>query len=129
MAGPLRPDRAQKAQVADPNNPQFEPLPRWPVPRHLRYPRNPQDEAKDVGAEARLPAQRQQHGRQQRDVDVSGETPFANVVKVEKVTVTMPVTPAAELNPLDRMVSATDTCKRHGLHRVITHNGKSWRCK
>ena len=75
-------------------------------------------------------------------IDVSGENLDANTVKVERI---IPLTDPATLNAIDaRALKVTeqteaapreaswrsgDVCRRHGLRRVTTEGGKSWRCR
>jgi hypothetical protein len=51
-------------------------------------------------------------------IDLTGETPFANPVKTEKVAVALP---APVPSP------APDVCARHKMHKVVT--GNSWKCR
>jgi hypothetical protein len=76
-------------------------------------------------------------------IDLTGETPFANPVKTEKVTVAPAKKVAAPVkNELDeqpdlnmndlrkfsrRFNMKTDVCRQHKMHKVIT--GNSWRCR
>ena len=64
-------------------------------------------------------------------IDLSNETPFANPVTIEKITVPMPrpaPSPEAQLAQMVPVVAA-DICKRHGKRRVVTNGGRSWRCR
>jgi len=107
---------AQRAQVADPNNPQFAPP--WPpqqtiVDDHVGYvvPPRPSDEA------------------------------IANALKRPDRIVTGPIAPELadpmHKNALDRAAdlattsapAVRDVCTRHGLRKVTTHNGRSWKCR
>ena len=71
-------------------------------------------------------------------IDVSGENLGANPVKTERI---IPLTDPDTLNAIDaRALKVTeqteaapvihqDICRRHGLRRVTTEGGKSWRCR
>jgi len=126
----------QKRQVADPGNPQFT-APWHATPTAAvdddqtpyRFPDVP-DEATKVWA---LKRAFQLNGNSMvgnnRMVDVSGETPFANPVVTERVTVTIPAPAPSPEAQLAKLASVTDTCTRHGLRKVTIRGGKSWRCK
>jgi hypothetical protein len=127
---------AQRAQVADPNNPQFDP-PRSPAPAPLPALRDSdKDQTRYVGPDEATKAWALRRAFQlngnsmvgnNRMIDLTDETPFTNPVKTERVTVTMPKpAPAAEAQ-LAKMVPVSDVCARHGMHKVT--RGSSWRCK
>ena len=71
-------------------------------------------------------------------IDVSGENLDANPVRTERI---VPLTDPDTLNAIDaRALKVTeqtepapvihqDVCRRHGLRRVTTEGGKSWRCR
>jgi hypothetical protein len=54
--------------------------------------------------------------------------PVERTTKVERVDV-VPVQPVEE--PIDepRPKLVNDFCARYGLHKVVTHGGRSWRCQ
>jgi hypothetical protein len=125
---------AQKAQVADPVNPQFTPLWQPAVAPEVGddqtayfFPDTPSDEVKAWALKRAFQLNGNSMVGNNRMIDLSKETPFSTVVPTEKITVTMPVpTPRPEAQ-LEQMKQVSDTCTRHGLHRV-TH-GKSWSCR
>jgi hypothetical protein len=55
-------------------------------------------------------------------IDLSGEVPGSTPVVTEKIK------PAVVAEAAPAPVKP-DICLRHGLRRVSTHDGKSWRCK
>ena len=71
-------------------------------------------------------------------IDVSEENLDANPVKTERI---IPLTDPDTLNAIDaRALKVTeqaepvpvihqDVCRRHGLRRVTTEGGRSWRCR
>ena len=71
-------------------------------------------------------------------IDVSGENLGANQVKTERI---VPLTDPATLNAIAARalkvteqaepapVSRPDVCRRHGLRKVTTEGGRSWRCR
>ena len=65
-----------------------------------------------------------------RMIDLSNETPFANPVTIERITVPMPrPAPSPEAQLAQMVPVVADICKRHGKRRVATHGGRSWRCR
>ena len=58
-------------------------------------------------------------------IDLTGETPGAVAVATQKIT---PVA-VANAEPTAIPEIKPDVCQRHSMHRVVTHGGKSWRCK
>jgi hypothetical protein len=130
---------AQKAQVADPKNPQFEPIPQYQFPDADK---NAPDEATKTWA---LKRAYQLNGNSMvgnnRTIDLSKETPFSTVVKTERI---LPVARPDTKNELDEQADLnmddlrtfsrranmkTDICARYHKRRVMIDGGKSWRCK
>jgi hypothetical protein len=135
---------AQKAQVADPANPQFTPL--WQpavVPEvdddqtAYFFPDTPSDEVKAWALKRAFQLNGNSMVGNNRMIDLSKETPFSTVVQTEKIAVTTAPVPRpvgqADLNMEDlrkfsrRANMKIDICARNHMHKVVT--GSSWRCK
>lgn len=131
----------QLRQVADPNNPQFEPPRQFqPPPSTLPqvedgdtpyfFPDTPDDATKAWALKRAFQLNGNSMVGGPRMIDVSGETPFANPVQIERIAVPMPApapSPEERLAKMTPVIPAHDVCSRHGMHRVT--RGNSWRCK
>jgi hypothetical protein len=130
---------AQKAQVADPKNPQFEPIPQYQFPDADK---SAPDEATKAWA---LQRAYQLNGNSMvgndHMIDLSKETPFSTVVKTERI---LPVARPDIKNELDEQADLNmedlrkfsrranmkiDICARYHKSKVSINGGKSWRCK
>ena len=112
----------QRAQATDPGNPQVMPPEIWRA--------EPRDDT--VYVVPRIPS------------DAEKADAILKQAPIPRAIQPMPVVAAEEKNALDeqadlnmadlrkfsrRFVLKTDVCARHGLRKVVTHNGRSWRCK
>jgi hypothetical protein len=130
---------AQKAQIADPKNPQFEPIPQYQFPDADK---SAPDEATKAWA---LQRAYQLNGNSMvgndHMIDLSKETPFSTVVKTERI---LPVARPDIKNELDEQADLNmddlrkfsrranmkiDICARYHKSKVSINGGKSWRCK
>jgi hypothetical protein len=113
----------QRAQATDPSNPQVVPPEIWRA--------EPRDDTVYVAPPVPNEAEKADALRRA-------------MAPVPRAIQPMPVAAAEEKNALDeqadldmndlrkfsrRFVMKTDVCARHGLRKVVTHNGRSWRCK
>jgi hypothetical protein len=111
---------AQRAQATDPNNPQVIPPEIWRAA--------PADATVYVAPQ--IPSETEKTDALRRAM-----APIPRVVRLVPAEEKNALDEQADLNMGDlrkfsrRFVAKTDVCARHGLHKVVTHGGRSWRCR
>jgi hypothetical protein len=112
----------QRAQATNPSNPQFTPPEIWRA--------EPRDDTVYVVPRIPSDAEKADAILRQAPVPRAIQPPVIKAAEEKNA-----LDEQADLNMDDlrkfsrRFVMKTDVCARHGLRKVVTHNGRSWRCK
>jgi hypothetical protein len=64
-----------------------------------------------------------------RQIPITAPAPPVQRVVAEVPAKAPPVVQEEEERPRRRSAEGGDICTRHGMHKVITRGGKSWRCR